>query len=266
MTSEFPFKQASIAQIRTLLAETTAPLPDAWLLSLKADPRKGVQQLYQKYRKRQQKQAEEAAAIQKLKAYEAALHEQGYRYICGVDEVGRGPLAGPVVTCAVILPADMPRYHFDDSKQLSHQQRLKLVDAIERYAVSVEVAVVDNTVIDQINILEATKQAMTTSIQALQPTPDYVLTDAVHLPLIQQPQENWIHGDARLYSVAAASIYAKEYRDRLMQDYAQQYPEYGFERNAGYGTKEHLGALEKYGPTPIHRRSFAPVKARLRSK
>ncbi|MDO4669846.1 MAG: ribonuclease HII [Aerococcus sp.] len=261
MSEQHPLANATVSMLRAKINENPTTLSEEWLSWLASDPRKGVQQLYRQYQKQQAQIKAEKEAVRALRAYEDQLRQQGYQAICGVDEVGRGPLAGPVVTCAVILPEDLPPFHFDDSKQLSHKKRQELVRAIDHYAVSVKIAVVDNTVIDQINILEATKQAMTESIQALDPKADYVLTDAVHLPLIDQPQENWIHGDARLYSVAAASIYAKEYRDNLMTQYAQKYPEYGFERNAGYGTKEHLLALEKYGPTPIHRLSFAPVKA-----
>lgn len=260
MTSDEPLQTYSIAKLKAYIANPVNTVDDEMLAWMSVDSREGVRKLARQVLRQRMKKSAALEAVNELKAYETSLHQQGYQYICGVDEVGRGPLAGPVVTCAVILPSDLPPYYFNDSKQLSHQKRKALVQAIEKYALSVEIAVVDNQVIDEINILEATKRAMTMSIHALDPAPEYVLTDAVHLEAITQPQENWIQGDARLYSVAAASIYAKEYRDQLMIDYAKQYPAYGFDRNMGYGTTEHLLALEKYGPTPIHRRTFAPVK------
>ena len=256
-------KRPTIAEVKQRLLEETS-IDNKWLEDLYHDERKGVQVALKQYEKRQQEQARIHQHILQLRQKEKILHQEGYQLIAGVDEVGRGPLAGPVVAGAVILPADMPEAYFNDSKQLSHAKRQSLVADIEKYAISYAVAGQSAQIIDQVNILEATKQAMTLALKRLTSTPDYVLIDAVHLDSISHlPQESIIKGDATVYSIAAESIYYKEKRDELMAQYAEQYPGYGFEHNAGYGTKEHLEGLKKYGPCPIHRCSFAPVKAYL---
>ncbi len=253
-------KRESIQAIKDRLQAKGADLRPEDLAPYSQDERKGVQQVLKTYQRRIDRAQEEGAAIQELRAYEDQLRAQGYAYIAGVDEVGRGPLAGPVVTCAVILPPDMPAVYFNDSKQLSHKKRQALVADIDKYALACEIGLSPAERIDRINILQATKEAMAASVNQLQPKASYVLVDVITIPGISQPQEAIIKGDARIYSIAAASIYAKEYRDRLMADYAELYPEYGFDQHAGYGTKAHLEALAKYGPCPIHRKSFAPVK------
>lgn len=253
-------KRESIQVIKDRLQAKGANLKPSDLVPYAQDERKGVQQLLKTYQKRLSQAQEEMAAIQALRRYESQLRSQGYTYIAGVDEVGRGPLAGPVVACAVILPADMPAVYFNDSKQLSHKKRQALVADIDKYALACELALSSAERIDTINILQATKEAMAACVNQLQVKASYVLVDAVTIPSISQPQEAIIKGDEQIYSIAAASIYAKEYRDQLMADYAARYPHYGFEQNAGYGTKAHLEALAKYGPCPIHRQSFAPVK------
>ena len=190
-----------------------------------------------------------------LMKYENELLAKGYKYICGVDEVGRGPLAGPVCVCAVIMPLDNLIQGVNDSKKVSKAKREKLFVEIKQKAIAYKCVLYDNNKIDEVNILNATKQAMKEAILSLDVKPDIVLIDAVKLDI---PYESMpiIHGDAISYSIGAASILAKVTRDTLMEEYAKQYPEYDFEHNMGYGTKKHIEALKQYGPTPIHRQTF----------
>ena len=191
-----------------------------------------------------------------MSRYENELRASGCRYICGVDEVGRGPLAGPVVTAAVILPADFSLLGVDDSKKLTPKKRDELFDQIKEAAVCWAIGRREPDVIDEINILEATKAAMLDAIMALEIRPDHVLIDAVHLKELTIPQTDIIKGDANSVSIAAASILAKVTRDREMVEMDKIYPGYAFASNKGYGTKAHYEGLEKQGPCPIHRRSF----------
>lgn len=177
-------------------------------------------------------------------------------YICGVDEVGRGPFAGPVMAGAVILPKDCEILYLNDSKKLSPKRRDALYDEILSKAVAWSVARVEPERIDEINILQATFEAMREAVSKLEIRPDIILVDAVHIPDIDIPQESIVKGDAKSLSIAAASVVAKVTRDRIMEEYAEQYPGYGFERNMGYGTEEHRNALKSMGATPIHRRTF----------
>ena len=178
------------------------------------------------------------------------------RYICGVDEVGRGPFAGPVMAGAVILPADCEILYLNDSKKLSPKKREALYDEIISKALAWSLGEASPSRIDEINILQATLEAMREAINKLEIKPDIILVDAVHIPDIDIPQESIIKGDAKSISIAAASVVAKVTRDRVMAEYAKKYPGYGFERNMGYGTAEHRKAIGELGATPIHRRSF----------
>ncbi len=187
---------------------------------------------------------------------ERELISGGYRYICGVDEVGRGPLAGPVVCAAVIMPLDDIIEGIDDSKKLSPQRRENLSAKILERAIACRICRVEPQIIDEINILEATKLCMKNAVEGLSVAPDFVITDGNMTLDISLPQRSFVKGDARSYTIGAASIAAKVYRDGLMKEYAEIYPQYGFERNAGYGTAEHIAAMQKYGLCPIHRRSF----------
>lgn len=189
-------------------------------------------------------------------AYERQLLSQGYKYICGVDEVGRGPLAGPVVCAAVIMPLDDIIEGVDDSKKLSAKKRERLSELILKKAVAAKISLVEPEKIDEINILEATKLCMKDAVEKLEIKPDFVLTDGNMKLDISFPQQSIVKGDALSYTIGAASIVAKVYRDNLMDGYAETYPEYGFKSNKGYGTAEHIAAIEKYGLTPAHRRSF----------
>ena len=218
------------------------------------DERSGVQNLLVKARKRIADYEKEVARTEQMKAYEKEY--ASYAYICGIDEVGRGPLAGPVVAGAVILPKDCDILYLNDSKQLSEKKREELYDVIMEKAVSVGLGYVAPERIDEINILQATYEAMREAISKLSPQPDLLLNDAVTIPKVAIKQVPIIKGDAKSISIAAASIVAKVTRDRLMVDYDSIFPEYGFASNKGYGAAVHLEALRKYGPTPIHRKSF----------
>ena len=187
---------------------------------------------------------------------ERELLAQGYKYICGVDEVGRGPLAGPVVCAAVIMPLDAIIEGIDDSKKLSAKRREELSALIRKNAVACHICRVEPQKIDEINILEATKLCMKEAVEGLCVAPDIVITDGNMTLDISLPQRSFIKGDAKSYTIGAASIAAKVYRDKLMEEYAALYPQYGFERNAGYGTAAHIEAIKEYGLCPIHRRSF----------
>ncbi len=194
-----------------------------------------------------------------MKRREEELRRQGYARIAGVDEVGRGPLAGPVVAAAVVLPEDFDVLGIDDSKKLSEKRREELFDIIVEKSVAWGVGMVDHRVIDEINILQATKLAMKEAIADLSQkskAPDYVIFDAVEIADLGLPQEAVIKGDSKILAVAAASIVAKVTRDRMMVDYAKEYPGYGFEKNKGYGTKQHYEGIAGQGICPIHRKSF----------
>ena len=180
---------------------------------------------------------------------------EGYKYICGIDEAGRGPLAGPVSVACVIMPLDDMIDGINDSKKLSEKKREYLYETILDKAISYSIVLVDNREIDRINILEATKQAMREAVSKLNVSPDLVLIDAVKLNC-GYPERSIIKGDATSYNIASASILAKVTRDRLMREYDEKYPEYQFEKNKGYGTRAHIDALKTYGPTKIHRKSF----------
>ena len=208
-----------------------------------------------------EREAKKALAIQKEqeRMYELFAYEReyaAYQAICGIDEVGRGPLAGPVVASAVILPKDCDILYINDSKKLSEKKREMLYDEIMEKAVAVGIGIVGPERIDEINILQATYEAMREAISKLGVQPDLLLNDAVKIPGVDIPQVSIIKGDAKSASIGAASIIAKVTRDRMMVEYDSIFPEYGFAANKGYGTAVHIEALKELGPTPIHRRSF----------
>lgn len=247
----------SVKAVRERL-KTVTTMQDPFVVKMLNDPRKGVQTALQQLQRRLAKRAAAKEAFEKRFKYERALWNAGNHYVAGMDEVGRGPLAGPVVTCAVILDPHFDLIAVTDSKMLSRHEREQLYLRIVDEAVEVSIAVNPPAVIDRLNIYKATQQAMIRSVQSLNHRPNHLIVDAVPLD-INIPQTTLIKGDQKSISVAAASIVAKEYRDHLMADYARLYPGYGFEENMGYGTKQHLDGLKKYGVTPIHRRTFAPV-------
>lgn len=251
-------KQLTISQIKAQLAEIEM-LDDPFFDSLIEDPRKGVQRAIKSRKRQIQKQLDLVEAHHQKLNYERQLKTQGIQYIAGLDEVGRGPLAGPVVAASVVLPDNCDALlGVNDSKQLSHEQRMIFAELIKEVALDYGYGVVEAREIDEANIYQATKMAMERSISQLKFKPDYLLIDAMELQN-GIPQQSIIKGDANSLSIAAASILAKVFRDQVMMDYHDLYPEYGFNSNMGYGTKQHLEALETFGYLPIHRQSFKPV-------
>ena len=218
------------------------------------DPRSGVQKILTKYQKQDKKLAEERIRIKKMYAYEEKYSQ--YDYICGIDEVGRGPLAGPVVAGAVILPKGCEILYINDSKQLSAKNREALYEEIKSKAIAIGIGIVSPAKIDEINILQATYMAMREAMSKLSVVPQLLLNDAVTIPEVIIPQVPIIKGDAKSVSIAAASIVAKVTRDHLMEEYDRVLPGYGFASNKGYGSAEHIAALKELGPTPIHRNTF----------
>ncbi|MBQ7781855.1 MAG: ribonuclease HII [Lachnospiraceae bacterium] len=246
--------EQKISEIKGLFqAANTDRLPE--LISMyEQDERGGVQAVITSARKKLVALEKEKARIEIMKEYEYRYAQAGY--ICGIDEVGRGPLAGPVVAGAVILPKDCQILYLNDSKQLSEKKREELYDVIMEKAVATGIGYASPERIDEINILQATYEAMRAAISNLAVKPDILLNDAVTIPDVDIKQVPIIKGDAKSVSIAAASIIAKVTRDRLMVEYDSIFPEYGFASNKGYGAAVHIEALKKYGPTPIHRRSF----------
>lgn len=218
------------------------------------DERAGVRALVERAARRIEAYEEELLRTEKMKTFEHQYESEGY--VCGIDEVGRGPLAGPVVACAVVLPKDCSLLYINDSKKLSEKKREQLFDGIMETAVSVGIGSVSPEKIDEINILQATYEAMRKAVAALDVKPAVFLNDAVTIPGIEGKQVPIIKGDAKSISIAAASIVAKVTRDRLMVEYDKVYPGYGFADNKGYGSKAHIEEIRKKGLTPIHRRSF----------
>jgi ribonuclease HII len=192
-----------------------------------------------------------------MKEYENELYKQGIELIAGVDEVGRGPLVGPVVCACVILPKDYYNEEINDSKKITEKKREKLYDQILEEAISYGVGIIGQDEIDEINILNATKKGLTMSLKELTVKPDLILVDALeHIDTLGIPYESIIKGDAKAYSIAAASIIAKVTRDRIMREYDEVYPEYGFAKHKGYGTAMHIQAIKEHGPCPLHRKTF----------
>ena len=199
----------------------------------------------------------EIERLTKLKEIEKDLYNKGFKNICGIDEAGRGPLAGPVVVAGVIMPENSMIEFVNDSKKVTEKRREKLYDVIMEEAISYCVSVIDQDVIDEINILNATKKGVTDVVDGLEIKPDLILVDALeHINTRGIPYEPLIKGDARCYNIAAASILAKVTRDRIMRQWDEIYPEYGFLSNKGYGTAKHIEAIKQYGLCPIHRKSF----------
>ncbi len=201
-----------------------------------------------------EKLEKELARLEAMREYEDTY--AACAYICGIDEAGRGPLAGPVVAAAAVLPKDCQIFYLNDSKKLSEKKRDLLFDEIKEKAVAYGIGIVSPQVIDEINILQATYEAMRQAISQLNVIPEILLNDAVTIPGVDIMQVPIVKGDAKSVSIAAASILAKVTRDRMMMEYDQIYPEYGFAKHKGYGTAAHIAALKEYGPCPIHRRTF----------
>ena len=247
-------EQKKIGEIKEELKNLADDELNSFIDVYSKDSRSGVQKLVESAVKRKDKYEKELERIYNMKEYERANSD--YEYICGIDEVGRGPLAGPVVACAVILPKDCNILYINDSKKLTAAKREMLYDEIMDNAIDVGIGVVSHERIDEINILQATYEAMREAIGKLSVKPDLLLNDAVTIPMVDIKQIPIVKGDAKSISIAAASIIAKVTRDRMMVEYDNIYEGYGFASNKGYGSKEHIDAIKEYGPTPIHRRTF----------
>ena len=244
----------SIKEITDELNNASASELPALLDAFRGDERAGVQNLLKKIERRQEALQREIERTEEMKRYEHKYEHIGY--LCGIDEVGRGPLAGPVVACACILPKDCHILYLNDSKKLTARKREELYDILQKEAVSIGIGMRSPQRIDEINILQATYEAMREAVGNLSVAPQLLLNDAVTIPDVNYPQVPIVHGDALSVSIAAASIIAKVTRDRMMEDYDRQYPGYGFASNKGYGSADHIQALKTLGPTPIHRKTF----------
>ena len=250
---------ATIKEIKEQLASIQR-LDDPLLTELEQDSRSGVIQAIAKRKREIQKRLDEDERLEAMLAYEKECYARGMELIAGVDEVGRGPLAGPVVAAAVILPKACKIPGLNDSKKIPKSKHKEIYEAVLQNAIAIGIGIKENQVIDQVNIYEATKLAMMEAIGQLEPQPQHLLIDAMKLDL-PIPQTSIIKGDANSLSIAAASIVAKVTRDQMMEEFDCEYPGYDFTQNAGYGTANHLAGLDKLGVTPIHRRSFEPVKS-----
>ena len=250
---------ATIKEIKEQLANIQR-LDDPLLTELEQDGRSGVIQAIAKRKKEIQKRLDEDERLEGMLAYEKECYARGMELIAGVDEVGRGPLAGPVVAAAVILPKACKIPGLNDSKKIPKSKHKEIYEAVLQNAIAIGIGIKDNQVIDQVNIYEATTLAMREAIGQLEPQPQHLLIDAMRLDL-PISQTSIIKGDANSLSIAAASIVAKVTRDQMMEEFDRKYPGYDFAQNAGYGTAKHLAGLDQLGVTPIHRRSFEPVKS-----
>ncbi len=254
-------------EAEALREKTATQSLDYLRLQLKDDTRAGAQRLLAKFERAVEREEKEKRRLESLWRHEREALGKGFHCVAGVDEAGRGPLAGPVVAAAVILAPDRLIPGVDDSKKIHAAKREELSAHIQGTAVAVGVGQASVQEIDELNIYRAAQLAMERAIAALEPKPDYLLTDAMPLPALKTlPQKPLVHGDALSLSIAAASIIAKVTRDRMMAELHRQYPVYGFEGHKGYGTEEHLKALEAHGPCPEHRLSFGPVMETLARK
>ena len=252
------FSQYTIKEIKEKLKNRK--IDDKVIEQLAADSRKGVKKLAKKYRRKKDEKIRLEEKWNYMNEINKKLRENGYEIICGLDEAGRGPLAGPVVASAVLLDPFQKIIGLDDSKKLSEKKRNNLFKKIKDEAIAVGVGIVKNDVIDKINIQQASFKAMKKAISELSFEPDYLLVDGnKKIPKINISQRAVIDGDEKVNSIAAASIIAKVTRDSIIEKYDREYPEYGFKSNKGYGTQEHIEALKEYGPTPIHRYSYSVV-------
>lgn len=249
------FEAMTIQEIKEWLFTKSELTVQSSIQKLAQDPRKGVQQLLKRWYLQEQKKARLKERWELINREEKRLRTKGLIHIAGIDEVGRGPLAGPVVSAAVILPEDFLQLGIDDSKKLSVSEREELAKIIKKESIAYSISSIDAAQIDQINIYQATLKSMVQAVEMLSVRPQFLLIDALYLP-VQIPQKAIVKGDSQSVSIAAASILAKVHRDQMMVELARDFPEYGFDRNKGYGTKEHLEALRTYGASPIHRRSF----------
>ena len=248
----------TISQIKEILSSIHL-IEDPMFQQLSLDMRKGVQAALKSCQKRIEKEQKRAEHFIEMQYYERLAYQEGASFIAGVDEVGRGPVAGPVVAAAVILPKNIEDLGFDDSKKLSASKREEIYRLIQEKAIAIGIGIVDADIIDQVNIYQASRLAMQQAVSELKIQPDYLLIDAMKID-VNTPQIGIIKGDAKSISIAAASIVAKQVRDQMMQEFDELYPGYDFSNNAGYGTPKHLEGLKTKGICPIHRKTFAPIK------
>lgn len=246
----------SVGEIQKIVGGMSLEEKKLLIPELEADTRQGVRKIGESLIRQVEAYNREVERINRLKKYEMEYFKKGAKYICGIDEVGRGPLAGPVYACAAVLPIDAFIEGVNDSKKLTPEKRKSLYAKIKEKAISCEVGMCDEATIDRINILNATFCAMRMAVEKLSVKPQVLLIDAVRIPKLDIFQVPIIKGDSLSFSIAAASIVAKVERDEYMNKLHKEYPVYNFESNKGYGTKEHIEALQKYGPCPVHRRSF----------
>lgn len=249
-------KKLTIKQVEEMLAPLSVDMALVKLHGFKEEYGTKIDKLVLKYEKKKLLLEKEQKRFEHMCRFEKEAYSRGAKFIAGTDEAGRGPLAGPVVAAAVILPEDVFISGLNDSKKLSEKQREELYDIITEKAVAYDIGIVDEKIIDQINILNATKMAMEIAVESLSVKPDVLLTDAVKLDNLKIHQESIIKGDALSISIAAASIIAKVTRDRMINELDSVYPDYGFKKHKGYGTKEHIDAIKKFGICPIHRTTF----------
>jgi len=254
------FSDLSIEEIREQILQGNQPITAHFLNKLGRDPRQGVRKISEFLKKRYEKERAERLRILNMLNFERVLWKSGIRAVAGVDEVGIGPLAGPVVAAAVIFPPGSELAGVDDSKQLEPEQRVKLEAAIRQSATAIGVGLAEVSEIDHLNIYHAALLAMRRAIEALSLKPEHLLIDARVIPGISIPQNSFNKGDGINFSIAAASIIAKTHRDRLMEELEKKYPGYGFAQHKGYGTSEHQNAIRGLGPCPIHRLSFPFIR------
>lgn len=250
------FKNKNLREIKEYIQHISIEEYPLLIENFKKDGRKSVYALALSLHKKLVQYQREMARLEKMKDYEKEAYKKGCQFIAGMDEVGRGPLAGPVVSAAVILPKDFNLLYIDDSKKLSLQKREALYLQIKEQALDIGIGVIDSPTIDQVNIFQATKMSMALAVKRLQLKPDILLIDGMQCENISLPQWSIVKGDSKSISIAAASIIAKVTRDRMMDEYHHLYPYYFFNKNKGYGTEEHRMAIQKYGIVTIHRKSF----------
>lgn len=250
----------SVAEIHRQYSRLEQPISKGWVAALQADERLGVQRIYQRARQQLEKQAQERTRIESMLEIEQLLWQSGCRQVAGVDEVGMGPLAGPVVAAAVTFPPRIFIPGIDDSKRLPSVKREALARIVQKQALGIGLGVAEVSEIDQINVYYAGLLAMRRAVENLPFRPDHILLDAKSLPQLSIPQQSITKGDQRSFSIAAASIVAKTWRDQLMAKLHARFPHYGFNRHKGYCTREHQKALRKHGPCVVHRKSFSVIR------
>jgi ribonuclease HII len=253
-------KKMSLKKLQNLMNERGPEIYPEIIQVLGQDPRGGAQKLVRYCQVKLEEWQRERERLSRMFSYERQVWAMGYRLVAGLEEAGRGPLAGPVVAAAVILPGEAYLPGLDDSKRLSARRRQELYELIRERAVAIGIGMVHPEGIDEANVMMATYKAMVKAVNHLAVSPDYLLIDALHLPGVTHPQSPIVGGEGLSCSIAAASIVAKVTRDNHMIEMDRLYPQYGFAHHKGYGTAEHREALEKYGPCPIHRKTFGPVR------